>query len=414
MAAEKYQQALDAYYCYAGDPMGCLQAATEDSPGFLMAHVLSAYLSLIGTNAEAAAAGVTAFEAAAALPGSERELGHVEALRRLLAGEIAGAARTLEAVTITEPRDVLALQVGQVLDFLLGDSRMLRDRIGRALPHWSRSMPDHHAVLGMLAFGLEETGHYDRAEDAGLEALSLERRNGWAQHAVAHVFEMQDRRAEGVAFMRADIDAWTRESFFQVHNWWHLALFHLGQGEAHEALKLFDGPIFQARSDMALDLVDASSMLWRLQLHGVDVGDRWAPVADIYEAKAMGGAYAFDDAHAMMAFVGAGRTEAQAELLQAQAAAVGDNVGMVRDVGLPILKALQAFGSGDYARVLDNLRPVRNIAARFGGSHAQRDLIDLTMIEAASRGGDQALHAALLAERHAARPLTRRRFDQAA
>lgn len=412
-AAEAYEKAVDAYYCYAGDPLAHLTSAVEDSPGFVMAHVLTGYLALFGTNAEAAALGQEALRVASGLPATEREIGHVEALRRLAAGEIQGAAQALEDVSIANPLDAVALQFGQVLDFYVGDSRMLRDRIARALPHWSRSVPGYHAVLGALAFGLEETGFYSRAEDAGREALSLERRNGWAKHAVAHVLEMQDRRAEGVAFMRDDLDAWTRESFFQVHNWWHLALFHLGLGESGEALKLFDGPIFGAKSDMALDLVDASAMLWRLQLAGVEVGDRWNAVADVYEGKAAG-AYAFDDVHAMMACVGAGRVEAQAELLAAQSRAQGDNVAMSRDVGMPMMRGLQAFGSGDYREALAKLRPVRNRAARFGGSHAQRDLIDLTMLEAASRAGDFALHSALLAERQAAQPLAPRRLVQAA
>jgi hypothetical protein len=279
------------------------------------------------------------------------------------------------------------------------------------LPSWSPAMPGHHAVLGCLAFGLEETGQYERAEDVGREALSLERRNSWAQHAVAHVLEMQDRRADGIAFMRADIDAWTHQNFFAVHNWWHLALFHLGLGETDEVLTLYDGPIQGAVSDMAFDMVDAAALLWRLELAGVDLGGRWAALADQYQAASTPGVYAFDDAHAMMAYVGAGRGAAQAELLRIQDQAIagpGDNAGMARDVGRPLLEGLQAFGTGDYARALARLRPIRHIAHRFGGSHAQRDLIDLTMIEAARRGGDAAAHAALVAEREAAKPLAPR------
>jgi len=406
-AAQKYDAALQAYHRYAGDPMTLLAQAVEDSPQFLMAHALTAYLCLVGANAEATAMGRAAFETAAALKGTDRELGHLKALDQLIGGHMAAAGRTLEDVAIAEPRDVLALQAGQLMDFLTGDSRMLRDRIGRALPAWSPADAGYHAVMGMLAFGLEETGGYARAEDAGREALAHERRNSWAQHAVAHVMEMQDRRADGVAFMRGDIDAWTRDNFFAVHNWWHLALFHLGLGETEEVLKLFDGPIFGAQSDMSFDMVDAAALLWRLHLRGVDLGRRWEAMADHYQAKSSPGVYAFDDMHAMLSYVGAGRTGAQGELLRIQGQAVagtGDNAAMSRDVGRPILEGLQAFGAGDYARVLERLRPVRHIAHRFGGSHAQRDLIDLTMIEAARRGGDAAMHAALLAEREAARP----------
>jgi hypothetical protein len=130
-------------------------------------------------------------------------------------------------------------------------------------------------------------------------------------------------------------------------------------------------------------------------------------LADHYQANSSPGVYAFDDMHAMISYVGAGRAEAQAELLAIQDQAIagsGDNAAMSRDVGRPVLEALQAFGAGDYARALDRLRPVRHIANRFGGSHAQRDLLDLTMIEAARRGGDGAMHAALVAEREAAKP----------
>lgn len=404
-AAEKYDAALHAFQCYAGDPITLLQAAVDDSPQFLMAHALSAYLTLIGGNAETIAMGRAALAAAEGLAGDGRERAHVAAIRHLTAGELRAAARVLEDVTIAEPRDVLALQAGHLADFLLGDSRMLRDRISRALPAWTRADASHHAVLGMLAFGLEETGHYARADDAGRAALELEPRNSWSKHAVAHVMEMQDRRADGIAFMLSDIDAWTRENFFAVHNWWHLALFHLGLGEVDEVLKLYDGPIFGPRSEMPFDMLDCAALLWRLHLRGIELGDRWPALADHYQAKGTPGVYAFDDVHAMMAYVGAGRRDAQAALLRAQTATLtGDNVGFVRDVGLPMMQALEAFGAGDYAKTLDCLRPVRNIAHRFGGSHAQRDLIDLTMIEAASRGGEAALHRALLAERDAARP----------
>jgi hypothetical protein len=408
-AAESYQGALHAYHCYAGDAVGLVDAAIADSPGFVMAHALKAYMHLIGGNAEAVAIGLQAFEAAKALPANEREQGHVAALGSFLTGEVRAAGRILEDVAIANPRDVLALQTGQLMDFLTGDSRMLRDRIGRARGQWAEGMTDYHAILGMHAFGLEETALYDQAEAAGRRAIELEPRNGWAQHAVAHVLEMQDRRADGVAWMRGDIRAWTEESFFAVHNWWHLALFHLGLGEVDEVLRLYDGPIYGARSDLAFDMVDAAALLWRLHLLGVDVGDRWAVLADVYATQPRG-QYAFDDAHAMLAFVGAGR-EAQAQaVLDAQGpvlAGAGDNAMFSGEVGLPVMQAIHAFGHGDYGRAVELLRGVRNKAARFGGSHAQRDLIDLTLIEAAGRAGERSLEEALLSERAAAKPLVR-------
>jgi hypothetical protein len=406
-AVDAYDAAVDCFHCYAGPAPDLVEQAIADSPDFTMAHVLKAWMNLVGAPPEAQLEGFAAFEKAMSLGGNDREKGHIAALAALVSGEIQSAGRILEDVAIEHPRDALALHFGQLCDYFTGDARMMRDRIGRALPFWSASQPDYHAVLGFAAFGLEEAGYYARAEAAGRKAVELQPRNGWARHAVAHVLEMQDRRADGIAFMRADIPSWTEESFFQVHNWWHLGLFHLGQGEVDEVLNLWDGPIYGEPSQVLMDMVDASAMLWRLNLAGVDVGARWGKIADVYEAKAAFGRSAFDDAHAMMAFLGAGRREAVEAVLAAQKAAMegpGDNAEAVRVVGLPVIQGVQAFSEGDWRRCVEKLREVRNRAWRFGGSNAQRDLIDITLIEAARRAGETSLERALLAERAAAKP----------
>jgi hypothetical protein len=268
-------------------------------------------------------------------------------------------------------------------------------------------MPNYHAILGMHAFGLEETAHYERAEAAGREAIALNPRNNWAQHAVAHVLEMQDRRAEGVVWMRQDSETWSHESFFQTHNWWHLALFHLGLGEIDQVLALYDGPVAGSRSSMSVDMIDAAALLWRLKLAGVDVEARWTPLAQRFAAQPRGG-YAFDDIHAVMAFVGAGQDREAQAAIAAMTAAVdgpGDNATASGQVGLPVAQALVAYGRGDYARACDLLRRVRDHAGLIGGSHAQRDLLDLTLISAAGRANETSLERALLAERTQAAPL---------
>jgi hypothetical protein len=219
--------------------------------------------------------------------------------------------------------------------------------------------------------------------------------------------EMQSRQQDGIRWMRANPDAWTKESFFQVHNWWHLALFHFELGEIDAVLDLYDGPIYGTASPLALNMVDASALLWRLHLAGADVGDRWQKIAANWAPKAGDGNYAFNDAHAMMAFVGAGLTGPAETLIETQRAAMqagDDNAAFTRDVGHPLATAIESFGKGDYRETVRLLRPIRAIAHRFGGSHAQRDVIDLTLIEAALRSGDTALSRALAAERFDARP----------
>jgi hypothetical protein len=227
---------------------------------------------------------------------------------------------------------------------------------------------------------------------------------------VAHVLEVQGRTEDGIAWMTANPEAWSRDSFFAVHNWWHLALYHLDREEMDEVFGLFDGPIFGARSNVALDLIDASALLWRLKLRDVEVGDRWKAVADNWSNLVPAGLYAFNDLHAAMAFIGAGRPGALGDVLEAQAKAMqgtGDNAVFTREVGRPATLAFKAFADGDYAECVALLQAVIPIANRFGGSHAQRDLLDLTLVEAALRGGDRSLARALAAERSQAKPNSR-------
>ncbi|MER8990792.1 tetratricopeptide repeat protein [Mesorhizobium sp. M0074] len=402
-----YSRAVRELQCFIGDPVGSIDRAIAEDPGFVMAHVFKGYLFGLATEREATAVAKACHEAALPLAATTREQAHVAALGYLADGRWHEAARVLEDIAIEFPLDALALQTGHQIDFFTGNARMLRDRIGRALPSWQSGMPGYHAILGMQAFGLEEMGDYARAEKLGRTAVDLEPRDGWAQHAVAHVMEMQSRQKDGILWMRANPEAWTRESFLQVHNWWHLALFHYDLGETDEVLALYDGPIYGERSKLALNMVDASAILWRLHLGGVDVGERWTALAANWLPKASAGHYAFNDAHAMMAFVGAGLEAPARGLLEAQREAIrgkDDNAAFTRDVGQPLTLAIKAFGEGNYAGTIRLIRPIRAIAHRFGGSHAQRDVIDLTLIEAALRSGDGALARALAAERALARP----------
>ena len=404
---EHLETALHELRCYIRDPLATVNAALAQSPDMTMGHVLLAYLNLLGTEPAALPAARQAYQNTAKLPANNRERRHLETVHLLTEGRWRDAGRALEDLSIDYPRDALALQVGHVVDFFTGDARMLRDRIARALPFWSKAMPGYHAVLGMHAFGLEETGDYAQAEAQGRRGVELEPRDGWSQHAVAHVMEMQNRQRDGIAWMRANPDAWSHESFFAVHNWWHLALYHLDLGEIDEVLALYDGPVYGKRSPVVLEMIDASAMLWRLMLRGVDVGNRWEALADNWAPAATAGNYAFNDMHAMMAFVGSGRSKAATAVLEAQAAALergGDNVAFISEVGRPATQAIKAFGDGNFAETIRLLRPIRSTAHRFGGSHAQRDLLDLTLIEAALRGGETRLAAALIAERVAAKP----------
>lgn len=405
-----YEAALAEFRRFTGDPAALAEQAIEAGPTMTMAHVLKAWLHLLGTEPGGVAVAREACATAAHLPADAREQMHLQAATLLAHGHWIEAGRLLEDLSVAWPLDLLALIAGQQIDFFVGDSRMLRDRIARALPAWQRELPGYHAVLSMHAFGLEETGDYAQAEKQGRLAVDLEPRDGWGWHAVAHVHEMRNDPAAGAEWLGRDTATWSTGSFLAVHNWWHLALFQLELGRHDEVLRLYDTAIDGAGSCVMLELVDASAMLWRLQLRGVDVGNRWESLADRWQAAGAPGQMAFNDLHMMMAFVGSGRSDAQLAVLEAQRGAMerdDDNAFFTQAVGYAATRAVQAFGAGDYQRAVQSLRAIRSNAHRFGGSHAQRDVLDQTLLAAARQGGMDKLAAGLYIERAALRPRSR-------
>src|SRR4029450_5673540 len=141
------------------------------------------WLHLLGTEPDGMAVARAACEAASRLPADDREARHVEGAPPVAAGRWREGGRRLEDLSLRYPLDALALQAGHQVDFFRGDSRMLRDRIARALPAWDPGVPGWHAGLGMRAFGLEERGDYAQAAAQGRRAVELEPRDSWAWHA---------------------------------------------------------------------------------------------------------------------------------------------------------------------------------------------------------------------------------------
>jgi tetratricopeptide (TPR) repeat protein len=340
---------------------------------------------------------------------TDRERALASAARKLAEGDWHAGAAALDAVLVDHPRDLLALQVVHLMDFFRGDALNLRNRVSRVLPHWSSGTPGYAFVMGMHAFGLEECNQYPEAESAGLRALALAPEDCWAVHAVTHVMEMQGRIEEGIAFLGQRRADWASEdNGFAFDNHWHLALFHMDRADHASALRIYDEVLAGAHG-MAMSRLDATALLWRLFLEGVDVGSRFAAVADAWEEALPreGGFYAFNDFHAAMAFAGAGRARAIPQLRSALESAAWEkrpNGSMTRDVGMDAAEAVIAFAAGDHAGCVDRMMAVRDIAHRFGGSHAQRDVLTLTLVEAARRSGQLRLAAHYAQERMTHKP----------
>jgi tetratricopeptide (TPR) repeat protein len=409
VSLQQYEQALQLSASYELDPLATIQKAIDTDPTFAIGHCLRAGLAVMATDRGAVPMLAESVEAIEALGrrAVDRERAHAAAARAWLAGDFAGSIQRYGDILLDYPHDLLALQVAHVGDFFLGASSMLRDRIAQVLPMWDTSMPGYGYVLGMYAFGLEETALYSRAEDIGRRALDINRRDAWAVHAVTHVMEMQGRLRDGIEWLTTRENDWSVNNGFAFHNWWHLALFNLEAGNFARVLELYDHRIRATPSQAPLEMIDATALLWRLELRSANVGDRWKKLAESWEPLAEHSYYAFNDAHAVMAFAAAGRPDlAQRTVAAMERRARGSdtNAMMTRDVGLPLARAVAAFAAGRYGDTIALLQPIRTIASRFGGSHAQRDLIHLTLVEAALRARHNGLARALVAERTQLKP----------
>ncbi|MEO3887792.1 tetratricopeptide repeat protein [Nonomuraea sp. B5E05] len=411
-AARHYDRAVHELLHLRAEVAAETKAALADSPAFPMGNVLSAYLGLLTTeagDARKARARFGAFrravEEASLLP---RERAHVAAVQALLDGDFLRCGTLLAWITVEHPRDALALVAGHQIDFFTGDARSLRDRVGGALNTWRPDDRHFGHVLGMYAFGLEEAGHYDRSEEVGLRAVELNPRDVWGIHAVAHTYEMQGRFGRGLRYLDARLPDWFTGTFFNVHTWWHYCLYALESGDVARVLEIYDAVLADGQSCM--ELLDAAALLWRLHLEGSEQHVRWSALADAWPPRVAEPFYAFNDMHAVMAYVGAGRIGDAERLIAGREAYLREprpgvtNHTMTLQVGLPVCRAIVAFGRGDHASVVELLYPIRHRVNEFGGSHAQRDAVQKTLLEAALRAGLRDVARALVSERINVRP----------
>lgn len=421
-AADAYGRTLRAYLAFARDTGAHLKEALAADPEMPMGHVVrGAFFQLMGMPALAPkAAASLACARRFAEEATSRERLHMDALDAWLGDALERAVEIYDAILVEHPRDVLAVKLVAYLNFYLGDAAGMRDCVARVLPCWDASVPGYANLLGMHAFGLEECGDYRAAEREGRKAVEMNPADPWAVHAVAHVLEMQDRRGEGIAWIKGLEGHWSACNNFRYHLWWHLALMQVALERYDEALALYDGALYDPQSEEYLDLCNDIALLARLELAGIDVGERWEGLIDKVERQRAGRVFAFIDAHYLLATAAARGSAAAREFrLQLELHAATGNGTAARvtaSVGLALADALIAHRSGDYGACVEALYPVRRRLVALGGSHAQRDLFVQILIDASLRSGQFGRARALLAERIALRPSSLfgwRRYAQA-
>lgn len=449
-AAERFNAAVEDFLEFRPALPETLRGAVAMDSRFVMGNVLfGVALRMGGDDAllPRARKHLASAESAAAMA-SPREQAHVAALRCWLNGDLHGANRTYEALLADTPQDILALKFLTYNYFWLGDRTNLRDAPGRVLERVDPDLPGYGYLLGMRAFGLEECAEYQEAEQAGRAAVEYHSGDLWAVHAVAHVFEMQCRLKEGLDWLERLAPLWSGRNNFVHHLWWHRALylFELEQWDA--VLALYDNEIRREKTDFAPDIHNAASLLWRLELRGVEVGERWQELAEVAGRRLADMAHPFNSLHFVMSLLRGGRSQAAQQHIEAMrrhaearrpvALAGGvvrpvagpgrpagdrqDSAGLTasrrpagardphppaedtlapvfEEVAIPLCEGLAAFHDAVYTRATERLMKGFSKLQSIGASHAQRDVIALTLVQAARDGGYLALARDLLAAR---------------
>jgi tetratricopeptide (TPR) repeat protein len=410
-AVEELDGAVDSLLHFRLDVGERSERAITEDPLQPTANAMRVYLAVLSTDPQYVPAVATKFAEFRRRVGdlTDGERRHVEAAAKLLDGDLHTAGALLADLVAEQPRDALALAVGHQIDYLTGNATSLRDRIGGALPAWSTADPHYANLLGMYAFGLEECGHWELAEQTGLRSMELDAADVWSIHAVGHTHEMRASYDDGIAMLDRRRANWDQGNLLRVHIWWHYCLFLLEAGRYREALDLYDERLAPTDESTITEAVNAASLMWRLHLLGENVGDRWAKLAATWPPRMTIPFNAFNDMHAVMSYVGAGEDNLAADLVAdrrryAAEAGPATNIATTARVGLPICEALLAFGRGRYEEAVDLLWPIRRYVHEFGGSHAQRDVMQRTLVEAAIRAGRTAQARTLVGERISVRP----------
>jgi len=394
-----YDRAVHALLSWHADALPLFRAAAERDPGFALAHAGAAICLFLEerfpeTKAASDAARV------AAMSQTERERSHVAAITTWTSGQVPEAERLMREHLAAWPRDAMVLQRLYYVLFWLGrfpDMLHMTDAIRRHYPGSS-------FVLGMHAFALEEADRCGEAIAVAEQALTLEPNDAWAVHALAHALYESASFDAGVTRLPPAIQPCRGLNWFRNHLLWHLALIHFARGDYARAGRMARRVFERAPSSIAGDLHDSISLLWRLELAGRPVGERWKPFTAIARERLNRMGLLFHVAHMGMALAAGGDGEtARAQLEAVRTRAPKDKTGLMGDVLLPLLEGIHAFAAGDYRRTVERIEPLRPRLVELGGSRAQRDVFHDTLFEAAFRAGDAERAGRYLAERLARR-----------
>ena len=408
-----YVEGVDRFLAAHAGAEGSFDRAIAADPDFALAHVGRARaLQLHGRGALAQAAIAPARTLAPSLPRRERQ--HVEALALAVMGQGARALALVREHVAEFPRDAMALAAANGVYGLIGFSgRQQRNEEQLALLEGVASAyGEDWWFLGALGFARTEALGWVAGAPLIERSLALDPHNAHAAHAWAHVFYEKGDDETGGAFVERWMPEYPRAAPLHCHLSWHQALFELGRGRHDRALALYESNIRPGRSlgPAFSTLVDSASLLWRRELAGAPrLSEEWSRVAQHARESFPTLGLAFGDVHCAVALAAAGDGEGLARWVRLLRDADTHGRLPAGSVVPAVAEAMGAFAKGRYDDVIASLAPVVDQLVRVGGSWAQRDLFENTLLAAYLRAGRPADAQALLrrrVSRHPSVPVT--------
>ena len=335
--------------------------------------------------------------------GTKREGFYMRAAMLSSHGEWARALDLIEMILAESPHDSLAAKLSHGMRFMIGDQLGMRRSIESVMSRLHHDHPHMGYLMGCQSFVLEEAGEYAAAERVGRRGVALAPQDAWGLHAVSHVYEMTGNAKAGVDWLETRYGIHAHCSNFSYHLFWHLGLYRLELGDTRGVLDLYDTQIRHVHSDDFRDIANAASLLTRLELDGVDVGDRWEEMADIAENRVADGSLVFADLHYLLSLLGAGRDQAAhiltTHLGKPDCDRSTEQSRVAHEVGGALSEAITAFKAMQFGESAEMLLRLRPSIAKIGGSHAQRDVFEQITLEAVLRSGQLGLAERMLTQR---------------
>jgi tetratricopeptide (TPR) repeat protein len=413
-AADHYRRAVESMLSSNFGAADALDAAIQADPDFALARAAKArwlqlYMHIPEAQAEAAAA--RALRDRLTL----REARHVEIIALAVDGAGPQALGLLDEHLADYPRDALPLSLALGVFGLLGFSGRRDHReaelamLQRLAPHWGEDW----YLLTFLGWARIETGDVAVGIAEVERSLSLNPRNAWGAHALAHGYYEAGDADTGAAYLGEWLPEYDRRSQLHGHLSWHLALFELARDNPARAHEIYADAIRLpvTHGPQVIKLADPVAFLWRCQIYAEasPVGDDWREVAEYARQTFPRAGMHFADLHAVLADAAIGDTAAaQQRIVEARERLSSGRLPQGEVV--PVLgDGILAFARGDYAAAADLIGPMLPEVTRVGGSHAQRELFEDTYIVACLRAGRGEAARERLSERLARRPSLRDR-----